>query len=212
MNSINYIDIGIVILVLLSAIVGFFRGFVREAFSLTTWVAAGVAAYMFYEQLAEQLPFNISPDIARNGVAVLLIVVGVFVIGSLVNYLFSKAIKAVGLGGTDRVLGGAFGALRGALVVTLVVLLMGLGLTTFTDGALWKGSKLVPYFEDSAEWIKKEIPENAAEKIRAVAVTLGIESAMQSEQSEQSEQSTQGDATQSDASSDAPPATGESSQ
>ncbi|HEC04998.1 MAG TPA: CvpA family protein [Thiothrix sp.] len=209
MNSINYIDIGIVILVLLSAIVGFFRGFVREAFSLTTWVAAGVAAYMFYEQLAEQLPFNISPDIARNGVAVLLIVVGVFVIGSLVNYLFSKAIKAVGLGGTDRVLGGAFGALRGALVVTLVVLLMGLGLTTFTDGALWKGSKLVPYFEDSAEWIKKEIPENAAEKIRAVAVTLGIESAMQSEQSEQS---TQGDATQSDASSDAPPATGESSQ
>ncbi len=206
MNSINYIDIGIVGLVLLSAIVGFFRGFVREAFSLTTWVAAGVAAYMFYEQLAEQLPFNISPDIARNGVAVLLIVVGVFVIGSLVNYLFSKAIKAIGLGGTDRVLGGAFGALRGALVVTLVVLLMGLGLTTFTDGALWKGSKLVPYFEDSAEWIKNEIPENAAEKIKAVAVTLGIESAMQSEQS------TQGDATQSDASSDALPATGEPSQ
>ena len=174
MDSINYIDIGIVVLILLSAIVGFVRGFIRESFSLATWIAAGVAAYLFYEKLAGQLPFNIPNDLARSGVAILLIVLGVFIIGSVINYLFGKAINAVGLGGADRVLGGAFGVLRGALVVTLIVLLMGLGLTSFTDGQLWKGSKLVPYFTNAAEWIKKEIPENASDKIKSVGTKLGI--------------------------------------
>ncbi len=174
MDSINYIDMGIVVLVLLSAIVGFVRGFVREVFSLTTWVAAGVVAYLFYEKLAGQLPFNIPNDLVRYGVAILLIVLGVFILGAIINYLFGKAINAIGLGGTDRVLGGAFGVLRGALVVTLMVLLMGLGLTTLTDTPLWKESKLVPHFVNAAEWIKKEIPDNAADKIKALGTTLGI--------------------------------------
>ena len=175
MESFNYIDIGIVVLVLLSAIVGFVRGFVREAFSLASWIAAIVVAFLFFEKFSTQLPFNIPNDLARLGVAFLLLFLGVLLLGSLINYLFNKAIHAIGLGGLDRVLGGAFGVLRGALVVTLLVLLMGLGLTAFTETDLWKGSKLVPHFVKTAEWIKKEIPDDVADKIKQAAIKLGIE-------------------------------------
>lgn len=177
MGEYNYIDIGIVVLILLSAIVGFIRGFVREAFSLATWVAAIVTAFLFFQKLALQLPFNIPNDLARLGVAFLLIFLGVLLLGSIINYLFNKAIHAIGLGGLDRILGGAFGVVRGALVVTLVVLLMGLGLTTFIDHPLWKGSELVPHFVKTATWIKKEIPSDVSEKIKEAAKTMGLDSA-----------------------------------
>lgn len=175
MDSINYIDIGIVVLILLSAIVGFVRGFVREAFSLATWIAAIVVAFLFFEQFAAMLPFNITNDLARLGVSFLLIFLGVLILGSLINYLFNKAVHAMGLGGADRVLGGAFGVIRGALIVTLVVLLLGLGLTPITDSELWKRSKFVPHFAEAAEWIKAEIPDDVAEQIKAAATKLGIE-------------------------------------
>lgn len=175
MDSFNYIDIAIVVLVLLSAIVGFVRGFVREAFSLASWIAAIVVAFLFYEKLATQLPFNIPNDLARLGVAFLLLFVGVLILGSIINYLFNKAIHAIGLGGADRVLGGVFGVVRGSLVVTLLVLLMGLGLTSFTEHPLWTQSKLVPHFVKTADWIKKEIPDDVAVKIKQVATSLGLE-------------------------------------
>lgn len=174
MDSINYIDIGIIVLILLSAIVGFVRGFVREAFSLATWIAAIVVAFLFFEQLATQLPFNIPNDLARLGVSFLLIFLGILILGSIVNYLFNKAIQAMGLGGADRVLGGAFGVIRGALVITLIVLLLNLGLTPFTDSQLWKESKFVPHFAEAAEWIKSEIPDDVAEQIKAAGTKLGI--------------------------------------
>lgn len=174
MESFNYIDIGIVILILLSAIVGFVRGFVREAISLATWIAAIAVAFIFFERLADRLPFNISNDLARLGISFVLLFLGVLILGSIINFLFNKAVHAIGLGGADRVLGGAFGVLRGALVVTLLVLLMGLGLTTFTDSSLWKGSKLVPHFSQAADWIKREIPEDVAEKLKQAASKVGI--------------------------------------
>ncbi|MEE9302957.1 MAG: CvpA family protein [Thiotrichaceae bacterium] len=189
MDSINYIDIGIVVLILLSAVVGFVRGFVREAFSLTTWVVAGFAAFLFYKKLAAELPFNIPHELARDAVSVLLIVIGVFIIGALINYLFGKAVHIAGLGSTDRVLGGAFGVLRGAFVVTLIVLLMRLGLTSFTDGDLWKGSKLVPHFVNASEWIKKETPDNTANMFKSWGVKLGIDdSAADTNASEKAEE------------------------
>ncbi|CAA6814960.1 MAG: Colicin V production protein [uncultured Thiotrichaceae bacterium] len=172
--DLNYIDIGIVVLTLLSALVGFVRGFVREAISLTTWVAAIALAFIFAETLSAKLPFNISHDLARMGVSFLLIFIGVIVLGSIINYLFTKAISAIGLGAVDRVLGGAFGVLRGALIVTLAVLLLGLGLTPITEMDLWKTSQLIPHFSDAAEWLKESIPENVAEQIKALGERLGI--------------------------------------
>jgi membrane protein required for colicin V production len=169
----NYLDIGIAVLVLISAIIGFVRGFVREALSLTTWVAAIVLAFFFADKLATMLPFNIANDLVRLGVSFLLIFIGVLVLGSLLNFLLAKAISAIGLGGVDRILGGAFGVLRGGLIVTLIVLIMGMGLTKITESELWQSSKLLPKFEEAAAWVKEMIPPDLAEKIKQTGSDMG---------------------------------------
>lgn len=172
--DLNYIDIGIVVLTLLSALVGFVRGFVREAISLTTWVAAIALGYYFKDTVSANLPFNITNDLARIGISFLLIFIGVIVLGSLVNFLLTKAISAIGLGAVDRVFGGAFGVLRGALIVTLAVLLLNLGLTPITEMSLWKESQLIPHFSEAAAWLKEVTPDNVAEEIKALGERLGI--------------------------------------
>ncbi len=173
--DLNYIDIGILVLIFLSALVGFVRGFVREALSLTTWVAAILLAFIFSEELAAKIPFNIPNDLVRASVSFLLIFVGVLILGSLINHFFNKGIQAVGLGGLDRVLGGAFGVIRGSLVVTLMVLLLGLGLVPFTGHALWTESKLIPHFKEGAEWVKEAIPKDLSQKIQEVGAKIGID-------------------------------------
>lgn len=172
--DLNYIDIGIVVLTLLSALVGFVRGFVRETISLTTWVAAIALGFIYAEPLSAKLPFNISHDLARMGVSFLLIFIGVIVVGSIINYLFTKAIGAIGLSAADRVLGGAFGVLRGVLIVTLAVLLLGLGLTPITEMDLWKESQLIPHFTEAAEWLKEIIPEDVSEFFKAWGERFGL--------------------------------------
>ena len=173
--GLNYVDIGIIVLIFLSALVGFIRGFVREALSLTIWVAAIVLTIAFAEDLSTKLPFTISYALAPLIIAAVLIFVGVLIVGSLVNYLVSKGLYAIGMGGLDRVLGGAFGVIRGALVVTLLVLLLSLGLTPFvTDNVFWKESAFVPRFKEGAEKVKNMIPADIEQKIKDVGVDLGI--------------------------------------
>lgn len=179
MDAVNWIDIVIVVLIILSAVVGLVRGFVREAFSLATWGAAIVLSIMFFKQLSAALPFQIPNAIAQNILAFSLIFLAVVIFGSLINYLINRATKAVGLGGVDRVLGGAFGVLRGALLVTLLVLLLGLGITGMTETDVWKKSKLVPKFQQVAEWIKQETPEEVLNLISGFASMVGIADAEQ---------------------------------
>lgn len=171
--GLNYIDIAILVLIFLSALVGFIRGFVREALSLTTWVVAILLAIVFSEQLATQLPF-ISHELARLALSFVLILVGVLMIGSLINHIVGKGIHAIGMGGLDRVLGGAFGVIRGALVVTLLVLLLGLGFLGVNDYQPWQKSTLVPHFKEGAEWIKSIIPPDVEQQLKEAGKKIGI--------------------------------------
>lgn len=155
----DILDLGIIVLIVLSAVIGLVRGFVREALSLATWIAAASFAVLYFDQLAEHVPFAVQSKIARIGIAFAVIFLGVLVIGSIINYILSAAVSSVGLGGVDRVLGGAFGILRGGLIITLLVLLM-VAMTPFPKSAWWKDSRLMPWFENNAVIVKEMIPKD----------------------------------------------------
>lgn len=152
------LDIGILVLIALSAIIGLIRGFVREALSLATWVAAFGFSILYVKPLAAQLPFAVQSEVVRMGIAFAIIFFGVLVIGAIVNHLLSTAVSSIGLGGVDHVLGGLFGILRGGLIITLLVLLM--GVTAYPKQAWWKDSRLMPWFESTAKTVKNMIPQD----------------------------------------------------
>ena len=155
------LDLGILIIVALSLIIGLIRGFVREAISLATWLAAFAFAILYLKPLSNQLPFALQSEIARMGMAFAIIFFGVLVMGAIINFLLSAAISSIGLGGVDRFFGALFGTLRGCLIVTLLVILM--SLTSFPAQAWWIESHLIPYFEQGADWLKSRIPQDFAD-------------------------------------------------
>jgi len=65
--DINYIDITIVVIVLITALIGFMRGFVWMAIFLATWTAAILLAYTYKEQLAPLLPFKLDNETLQLG-------------------------------------------------------------------------------------------------------------------------------------------------
>jgi membrane protein required for colicin V production len=163
MTVVDYIIFGIIGV---SAIIGLARGLIREVIALAVWVVALVAAWLFYQPLAEQLTPWISTPSVRIGAAVLILVLSVLIVGALIGYLLSVLVDKTGLTGTDRLLGLVFGAGRGAVLVALLVFLA--TLTPLTEDPWWSESTLLPRFELLADLLIDLIPAELTDKVKSL--------------------------------------------
>jgi len=116
--SVDWIILGVLAI---STLMSVRRGFVKEALSLLTWIAAVIVARLFAGQFAVLLENSIETASLRLGAAYLVLFVGTLIVGGMVNFLVGEFVKMTGLTGTDRFLGMFFGLARGALFVTLAV-------------------------------------------------------------------------------------------
>ena len=147
-----WVDWAIVAVVVISALISLTRGFFKEVLSLVTWVAAVVIAWLFSGSLSLMFQDYIDTPSVRTMAASGVLFVATLLTGGLINTLIGKLVAVTGLSGTDRALGMIFGALRGALLVTMLV---GVGeyMPVHQDD-WWKASTLVPHFEVVSEWVK----------------------------------------------------------
>ncbi|WP_207063111.1 CvpA family protein [Motiliproteus sp. SC1-56] len=148
----NWADWVIAVLIGVSALISLKRGFVKEALSLLTWVAAFVIARLFTDQLSAVLAGYIDTPSARVVAAFLLLFIATLFAGALLNNLISALVRATGLSGTDRVLGMVFGAARGGLIVVVAVAL--LGMTPVIQDRWWSESTLIPHFQLMEDWTR----------------------------------------------------------
>jgi len=161
MAWLDYVLIGIVAV---SALISLFRGFVREAFSLAIWIMAFWISWSFFRDLAIHFQTLLSSPTVRLGVAFVALMLVSLLVGGMLNYLLIQLIERTGMTGTDRFVGMIFGAARGVLVVAVLVLLS--GLTTLPQEAWWVESRLVPYFQELALWLRDLLPRDLAEYFR----------------------------------------------
>jgi len=140
-----------------------FRGFVKEALALATWLVALWVAMAFYEELAAWLSQWIAVPSAQKATAFGVLFVCVLLLGAIVNYLVGKLVEKTGLTGTDKMLGVVFGVARGAVIIAILVLLA--GLTPLPQDPWWQDSQFLGYFEDLAVWMRDFLPSEIANNI-----------------------------------------------
>lgn len=145
----NWIDWAVLAVIALSAAVGLIRGFVKEAVSTIMLVAAFWVAGQFYPQMATHIT-GVKDEMLRNGLAMFILFIITLLVGAAISHLIGKIVNTVGLTGTNMVLGVIFGALRGILIVAVIV--HGLSLFSLTKTIDWNSSQLIPYVNDVISW------------------------------------------------------------
>ncbi|HWA22860.1 MAG TPA: CvpA family protein [Caulobacterales bacterium] len=120
-------DFAVIAIVLLSSIMAFARGLLREVFSIVAFAVAAVALYfeISHQFLGGLLEGLIQPKILADIAAAIVVFLAVFVIITFLTSTAAKAIHSSGeIGAIDRAAGLVFGAARGVLVMVLVVLVV----------------------------------------------------------------------------------------
>jgi membrane protein required for colicin V production len=146
------VDLLLLALIVLSAGLGLWRGLVKEAMSLVTWLAAIWLAWRF-GWLTNKVfePWLDAPELQLWAGRFLIFLV-VLIAGGLVSWLVTMLVRYSPLSGSDRALGGLFGLGRGALVIGLLAIVV--EFAGFSEEAWWRSSKLRPYGEQIASGIR----------------------------------------------------------
>ncbi len=126
MDGFTIIDGVVALIIVLSALLAYSRGFVREALAIAGWIVAGIVAFIFapqVEPLVTEIPFVgdfLGDNCELSMIAAFALVFAVaLIIASLITPLFSSLVQRSVLGGLDQGLGFIFGVARGILLVAI---------------------------------------------------------------------------------------------
>lgn len=157
LSQLTVVDYLIVLVVLVSVIISLIRGFVREALSLATWIAAVWVTYAFTGKLSEALVSYIPNNGLRTGLSIIALFLVTLAIGTAIGYVVNKFVSKSGLSGLDRLVGLLFGGARGLLIITLGII--GINLTSLSQSTSWQTSAFLPYFKPATDWMSKSLPD-----------------------------------------------------
>ena len=161
MNGIDLLFIGII---LISGLISLFRGFMREIFSLATWILAIWLGIRYAPSFSVHVPEAIRDETLRLGITFTIIFIIVLIIGGLLGLIVSRLIRSTALSSTDRSLGVLFGLLRGVVLIALAVFLV--SLTLIPEETWWQESYLVPHFQSVVDWMINILPESLQQQLQ----------------------------------------------
>ena len=151
------LDLIFIAVLLLSMLLGAWRGLVFELLSVPSWAAAFVLAQWFAADMAALLPINDWPDGGRYAAGfAATFVLALFACG-FVATLAKKLVEATGLRPADRALGALFGMVRAAVLLLVVAVLA--QLTPLHESDWWHASDSAPWLSVALKELKPALPE-----------------------------------------------------
>lgn len=126
MDGFTIIDGVVALFIVLSALLAYSRGLMRETLAIAGWVVAGIVAFIFapqVEPLVKEVPvvgefIADSCELSMIGAFAVIFAV-VLIVASLITPLFSSLVQRSALGGIDQGLGFVFGVARGVLLIAI---------------------------------------------------------------------------------------------
>ncbi|MFA6304086.1 MAG: CvpA family protein [Legionella sp.] len=155
--QLQWVDIGIIVIIGLSVITGLFRGFVKELVALCVWVLAIWLGIHYSQSLDPWLKNYIQEPSARTAIGFVAILFGTLLVGGIINTILSFILKRSGLSGTDRTLGMGFGFLRGVFIVALIM--VAVKMTSFPYEEYARNSVLYARFDPVVALLYAHMPD-----------------------------------------------------
>ena len=167
MEGFTLVDAVVAGVIVLSAILAYSRGLVREGMAIVGWIVAAIVARMFaapVQPLVKELPVvgNFLADSCELSIiaAFAAVFAVALIIASLFTPLLSSAIHRTALGGLDQGLGFLFGVARGVLLVAVAFIVYDRAVASeaipMVDNS--RSAKVFASFQDS---IDASIPTDA---------------------------------------------------
>lgn len=159
----TWVDWAIVIVLAVSIVGGITQGLLRSVCSLAGLFLGLVAAAWNYGRVAALLLPMVHIETVADAIGFLFIAILVMFIANILGSVMSRAVHRMGLGCLDRIAGGAFGFLQGALMVTLIILVV----VVFFPQAHWLAEARLPKFFFGVCHLSARVsPAELAERVR----------------------------------------------
>jgi membrane protein required for colicin V production len=155
------VDIAILSIIGVSVITGLYRGFVRELLALGIWIFSFWGAAHYSKQASIYLKPYITQDTLRMVLAFVGVMFVILILGSLIASLIGLLLKRSGLSGTDRLLGMVFGWVRGAFIITLIIVVV--KISGFPEKEYADSSKFYHAFNPAVQWMSGYVPKILAQ-------------------------------------------------
>jgi len=119
----NITDYFVIAALVISAVVGSMRGFLREAISVVTWIIALFIAWHFSDLVAPHLGGLLAGSPVRTWAARVIIVALLLLLGAGIGAIVGHFVRLSIFSGMDRFLGFVFGTFRGLVMLGVFVML-----------------------------------------------------------------------------------------
>lgn len=152
-----WLDVSLIVIVLISMAVGVMRGLLFEMLSAIGWFAAYLVAQWLAPSLVLYIPSAVSSPGLRQGGAFAVTFIVVLLLWSLLARVLRMWVRGSPLSATDRMLGSAFGLLRGAVLLLVMATLV--RLTPLAESPTWRQSTGAAWLEAALRGLKPVLPE-----------------------------------------------------
>jgi membrane protein required for colicin V production len=161
----SYLDLGLIVIILVSALLSMVRGFTREILAIGSWAAAAAAAYFFYPLVVPYIAPYIHKEPIPQVIAAAVVFFATLIVVSVLTVRISDAILDSKVGALDRSLGFLFGAARGFLLGVVAFAIFNWLVADKQQPEWVKDAKTRPFLQQTAQWIVQWLPDDAERTI-----------------------------------------------
>ncbi|WP_449245867.1 CvpA family protein [Desulfobacca acetoxidans] len=164
----NLLDLGIVVILLLVGLRGYYRGLLQEMAVIIGLATGLIVAANYYLRLARLISQWVHTPLYSRIISFLIIFILVYWLVRIMGHLLHRFLAYLYLGPVDRLLGGGFGLLKGAVI--LGFLLTVIALMVPKDSKLLQDSVSAPYLKGMYNQTLKLLPEEFKQKVKERAL------------------------------------------
>jgi membrane protein required for colicin V production len=164
----NLLDLGIIVILLLIGLRGFYRGLLQEISVIVGLVAGLIIAAQYYLNLARLVSQWVHTPMYSRIISFLVIFVLSYWLIRIAGHLLARFVSFIYLGSLDRVLGGAFGVLKGGVILGFILTVITLMVSK--DSTLLQESMATPYLKSMYNQTLRLLPEEFKQQVKERAL------------------------------------------